>query len=470
MPLTQEKIQKLYSRFKSWPRGKRYAILGSVVSLSAPLGYSVIHLNLEQNRAWWEFFYVLLGGQIAFVLFGYLLGSREERLKNSKNQLKQEVHTINKELKHTHEQLMHTTKLASVGELAASVAHELRQPLTIITGYCEEVLSEHQDELSPEAHDMVSKILEQAQFMATISSSLRDFSRKETPEFQPMSVNPTIQKVLAFYSQQFKNRHIRFYADLTPNLPNIYADPTQVQQVLINLTNNAIDVLEGSGGRVTFRSFLDKEYHLILQVINDGPPISDEIRSKIFNPFYTTKPTGKGTGLGLSISQSIIEQHGGVLRLEEDMDETVFTMVFPVLVMPIASNLNFLGKVLVIDDNPDILKILSRKLARLGLDVDEANNYKEAISKIQSNGYDLIFSDFNLDGRHGGYVLRQLRKDHPDTPFYFISRYLAMVRPELQKKFLEMATGWVEKPFSEQQLMNILQKHLKHEPRTNSEH
>lgn len=124
------------------------------------------------------------------------------------------------------------------------------------------------------------------------------------------------------------------------------------------------------------------------------------------------------------------------------------------------THLKFKGKILIVDDTPEVLFLLGRKLSLLGLDIEEAEDYSTAINKINENKYDLVFSDMNLGGKHGGHILKYFRNLYPETPFYFISAYFGMISSHWQQKYLEAADGWIEKPFSDEKILEILSKHL----------
>ncbi|MFN3476975.1 MAG: sensor histidine kinase, partial [Candidatus Methylomirabilales bacterium] len=260
-------------------------------------------------------------------------------------------------------------KLAAVGTLAAGVAHELNQPLMIIRGYAQELLADERiaDE---EIREDLRRIEAQTTWMTTIITHLRDFSRQSKGQQQATDLNHVVRQVLIFLGQQLKLRNITVVQELDPTLPPVWADPLQLEQVLLNLLTNARDAMEAAGrGTLTIRTRAvpgiaecglgNAEWEtqaaegrkqeaavqsairnppseigafVELAITDTGPGIPPEIRERIFEPFFTTKAVGKGTGLGLSICYGIVQEHGGELRVESPVAEgrgARFTVVLP---------------------------------------------------------------------------------------------------------------------------------------------
>jgi two-component system NtrC family sensor kinase len=216
-------------------------------------------------------------------------------------------------LRRTQEQLLHSEKLAAVGQLISGVAHELNNPLTAILGYSQLLTSSGQ--VGPLAIGYTEKIYKQAQRTHRIVQNLLSFARQHKPERMPVRVNTILEDTLALRDYDLRMGKIRVHLDLLHDLPEISADPHQLQQVFLNLINNALDAIleHGEDGDLWVRT--DSEEHVVfIEFTDSGPGVKDA--SRVFDPFYTTKPVGKGTGLGLSICYGIITEHGGTIQVK----------------------------------------------------------------------------------------------------------------------------------------------------------
>lgn len=224
-----------------------------------------------------------------------------------------------RELEPLNAALFHTQRLAGVGRLTASVAHELTNPIGIITATCNNLLSQIADEdlSTDELLRYVEMIDHSAWRCARLIATLRDYTHTDGLNVEPCDLNQIIQDSLTLVAYEFERRYsIKIVADLEPDLPLLECNQNQITQVLINLLTNAGDALRDSGGtiRVTSFSMVDQG-ELGFSVGDTGAGVPSEISGRIFEPFFTTKPVGKGTGLGLSIVSNIVELHGGQIQL-----------------------------------------------------------------------------------------------------------------------------------------------------------
>jgi PAS domain S-box-containing protein len=211
-------------------------------------------------------------------------------------------------LRRTQEQLLHSEKLAAVGQLISGVAHELNNPLTAILGYSQLLTSS--GEVGARALGYVEKVYKQAQRTHRIVQNLLSFARQHKPERVPVNLNAIVEDTLALRDYDLRMSQIQVSLELSEGLPEVSADPYQLQQVFLNLINNAVDaMLEVSAlGELLVRTGVE-DNEIFIEFTDSGPGVKDA--SRVFDPFYTTKPVGKGTGLGLSICYGIITEHGG---------------------------------------------------------------------------------------------------------------------------------------------------------------
>jgi len=216
------------------------------------------------------------------------------------------------DLRRTQEQLLHSEKMAAVGQLISGVAHELNNPLTAILGYSQLLTSCGQ--VGPQGLEYTEKLYKQAQRTHRIVQNLLSFARQHKPERVPVRLNQVIEDTLSLRDYDLRMHNIRLHLDLAQDLPLAAADPHQLQQVFLNLVNNAVDaILESSpNGDLWVRTAVEAD-KFVIEFVDSGKGVKDS--SRVFDPFYTTKPVGKGTGLGLSICYGIITEHGGQIQV-----------------------------------------------------------------------------------------------------------------------------------------------------------
>ena len=218
------------------------------------------------------------------------------------------------ELRQAQAQLIRAEKLSAVGELASGVAHEINNPLTTILGQSHLLLGEVH--LKQPVRERVRVIAEETARAARIVQNLLMFARHYTPERRPCSMSEQARRVLELKGYQMAQDEIQVETDFAP-CPPVYADENQIQQVLLNLVQNAHQAMQQHRGpRVLTMKIRATDDHAVLEVLDTGPGIAADILPKIFDPFFTTKPAGHGSGLGLSVSYGIVTEHAGRLRAE----------------------------------------------------------------------------------------------------------------------------------------------------------
>jgi C4-dicarboxylate-specific signal transduction histidine kinase len=221
------------------------------------------------------------------------------------------------------QQLIHSAKLAAIGTLAAGVAHELNQPLTVIRAAAQDLQTF--DQLANGEAAMLLDIERQTTRMMAIIEHLRTFSRDSRSERAATNVNEVVRQAAHMVAQQLHNRGIELVLDLEAGVGEIAADPVQLEQVVLNLLTNARDAVAGQPHglvRVTTSraegAAGEEAKGVVIQVSDTGPGIPPEMRSRVFEPFFTTKEAGRGTGLGLAVSHGIVRDHGGSIEVVAD--------------------------------------------------------------------------------------------------------------------------------------------------------
>ncbi|HTM21175.1 MAG TPA: ATP-binding protein [Kofleriaceae bacterium] len=228
-------------------------------------------------------------------------------------------------------QVIQAEKLATLGQLAAGVVHELNNPLTSITVYAEYLVRKAEqggNDLAADA-EKLRRIRDGAQRILQFARDLVQYASPAGDELDLIQLNGVVRQSLSFCEHLFERHGVSLVEELGEELPPLYAVPGQLEQVVINLVTNAVQAV-GPGGGVTVRTFRAAADRVGLSVADDGPGIAPEDRQKIFEPFFTTKTDGKGTGLGLSIVANIIEQHEGSIAVDASTDGgAIFTITLP---------------------------------------------------------------------------------------------------------------------------------------------
>ena len=212
------------------------------------------------------------------------------------------------------EQLRHADRLATIGQLAAGVAHELNEPLANVLGFAQ--LAKKEPGVPATAAGDLEKIIKTSLHAREIIHKLLVFSRQTPLQMTQVNLNQVVEEGLHFLESQCTKAGIELVRSLEPNLPEISADPSQLQQVLVNLVVNAIQA-SPSGGKLTIETHRGPDF-VSVAVADTGMGMTEEIKSKLFTPFFTTKDVDQGTGLGLAVVHGIVTSHRGVIRVESD--------------------------------------------------------------------------------------------------------------------------------------------------------
>jgi signal transduction histidine kinase/ActR/RegA family two-component response regulator len=232
-------------------------------------------------------------------------------------------------LEETQQQLLQTEKLAAIGQLAAGVAHELNNPLTGILGFAQLLLQE--EGLNAQQREDLESIYKQSQRCRQIIQNLLQFSHRKEPKKEAIQLAPLLEQTLQLVQYEFKTSGVDIIRTVAEDLPPVFGDPNQLQQVFLNLLTNARQAMEGrkKDARITIDG-KRQAGKAVLTFQDNGTGISAENLSKIFDPFFTTKPVGKGTGLGLSITYGIVQQHKGTIRADSHIGQgTTFIIELP---------------------------------------------------------------------------------------------------------------------------------------------
>jgi PAS domain S-box-containing protein len=303
-----------------------------------------------------------------------------------------------------------TEKLAAMGQLLAGVAHELNNPLTVIQG---QTMLLGRGNADAAVRQRAEKIGQAADRCARIVKNFLALARQRPPERCRVGVNGLVTETIELLAYALRVDNVEVVTDLAADCPLIWADPHQIQQVLVNLLSNANHALRSTQGarqiRITSRSGPEPG-QITLEMSDNGPGIPAEVRARVFEPFFTTKAPGEGTGLGLSLCLASIESHGGTLTLESEPGQGAhFRIVLPIGDAtsaaddaPSASADWAPGvSILVVDDEPEVGETLRDLLAADGHAVDVVNSGAAALASLPQRPYDLVLSDIRMPGLDG---------------------------------------------------------------------
>jgi PAS domain S-box-containing protein len=395
--------------------------------------------------------------------------------------LHEDLHAQLDALRHAQTRLVQSEKLAAIGELVAGVAHELNNPLTSIIGFAQLLQHSQMDDQSQQDLD---KIVAQARRAASIVRGLLDFARQYPPERKPVLVNDVLDSTLDLLAYELRIGNIEWTTHYSNDLPLTMADPQQLQQVFVNLVHNACQAMgeAHSHGHLTVTSelgrpaFLNRQHKAqpVIRVIvqDDGPGIPDDIMPHIFNPFFTTKPPGEGTGLGLAVCHGIVSEHGGHIWAETAQTQdgspggATFFVELPVIPPEMPHHPGASGgsqhpmspgaiRVLVVDDEQEVLEMVVRTLRREGYQVDAVSDGETALNRLAETNYDLILCDVRMSGLSGQEVYRQIVAQNLDLARCIVFITGDTVSPATRRFLKETGASYLGKPF---ELADLLQK------------
>jgi len=309
-----------------------------------------------------------------------------------------------------------TDRLASIGEMASGIAHEINNPLTSVIGFSELLMEK---DLPEDLREDVEIINNGAERVAGIVKGLLTFARQHKLVRSRTSINEIIESTLALRKYALETSNIEVITMLDNKLPWTVADAGQLQQVFLNIIVNAETAMKKAHGRGRLAIMTEQAGDRIrISFADDGPGIAGENLERIFDPFFTTKEVGEGTGLGLSLSRGIITEHNGELYAEsEEGRGATFFVELPVVMEEEkverveeveAAGKAVGGRILVVDDEPAILAFLKKLLGGQGYDVATSGSGREALEMIKEQGYGLIISDIRLPGLSGAELYNEL--------------------------------------------------------------
>ena len=406
---------------------------------------------------------------------GYEYSSNEENLLVAisrqlattieKVRLYEETCKAYEDLHKTQEQLLQSEKMSAVGQLIAGVAHELNNPLTAILGYAQLLESEG---LNERAQDYVGKLFKQAQRTHRVVQNLLSFARQRKPQRDDVDIRKVLDETLALRDYDLKINNIAVERETPNEGVTVVADPHQIEQVFLNIINNAVDAILETGrpGKLKIRIFCENG-HVCTQFADDGPGIKDPKR--IFDPFYTTKSVGKGTGLGLSICYGIVKEHGGDITARNQTEGGAVIEVRLPLAAPAEASRELApaatprrregainGRVLLVEEETAVLDFERDVLAGAGASVVTARTSQDVKARLLSEPFDALIMSGKLAGDwNARETFTWLKENCPGMESHVLFTYSHGAEQNETRAFLqENNVSFLVKPFEVAELIS----------------
>ncbi|MBY0518436.1 MAG: response regulator [Bacteriovoracaceae bacterium] len=423
-------------------------------------------IGLKGTRRWMETYaapYTLADGSIGHVA----ITNEISEIIKSQTELEQQKKLA-----------LHNAKLASIGELATGVGHEINNPLAIIKGYLEVLEAKaktNQTVSYDELKIYLNKINSASERIERIVKGLRTYARADINEFEKFDpvqcVEESVEMVLKIY--QIEGITVNFHSHSLLNQMVLEGNRGKIQQVMMNLLSNAKDaVLESDNKEITVDLDL-KNNELSIEVSDTGKGIPDAIKDKIFDPFFTTKDVSKGTGIGLSLVNNFIKDFKGSIHVVSRINEgTKFVIKLPVKLSAIEPQKTskpshtqtpsqFNCKALIVEDEPEIREVLSQVLRNHSIDVTCATNGQEALDLFlaQNHKFDLIVSDMKMPIMDGETLLREIRSNQSiknQPKFVFFTGGTSVNFDDSNDELNKLIDGYFFKPFKKEHIHEML--------------
>jgi two-component system NtrC family sensor kinase len=361
------------------------------------------------------------------------------------------------------DQLIQSEKMSAIGQLIAGIAHDLNNPLASVVGFAD-YLTEVPN-VPPSLREPLTVIQEEAERASNIVKNLLSFARKQEHQRRPTALKPLLDATFLLLRNNLMAYRVEASLEIEPDLPMPDIDPNQIQQVFVNLINNAAQAIASTGrpGTVVVRArrWLDG---VAVDVADDGPGMSEALAAQVFEPFFTTKPEGEGTGLGLSISQGIVREHGGRIMLSTEEDKgSVFTVQLPLATQPTAPVPDEDQRaptrrlrVLVVDDEPHILHYMRATLEAWGHIPVVASDGAEALAVAEGDTFDLVISDLRMPRLSGREFYEELVRRRPELAARLVFSSGDTVRGDTLAFLESLDRPYLHKPFSLAELRGLL--------------
>jgi len=377
------------------------------------------------------------------------------------------------DLRRTQEQLLQSEKMSAVGQLIAGVAHELNNPLTAILGYAQLLESE---KLDTKAMEYVGKIFKQGQRTHRVVQNLLSFARQRKPQKEEFDVIKVLEEALLLRDYDMKVGNVQLERDFAVDIPAVFGDPHQLEQVFLNIINNGLDAMTGEapvdGTKPEHRfsvRVLAVDNSVSIEFHDSGPGIQEPHR--IFEPFYTTKNVGKGTGLGLSICYGIVKEHNGDISARNDeQGGAIIQVKLPSAGRAAAPqpepaaprrDTALKGMILLVEDEETVLEFERDVLSGAGAEVTTVNSVEAMKSMLEDHAFDALIINGKMPGANSVQETHSwLLNSHPQLRGRFLFTFSSLAEPEVRSFLDQNSVRFLVKPFEVSDLITSTRRLL----------
>jgi len=415
-----------------------------------------------------------------------LVPAIERELREANNRRKQRSETeIREKLQ---DQLRQSQKMEAIGTLAGGIAHDFNNILSAAIGFTEMALTDVKK--GSRVATCLEQIMIAQQRAADLINQILTFSRKSDNESKPVWIQEVIQEALSLLRSTLPST-IEIHQHIDPDCGPVLADPTQLLQIIMNLSTNSYHAMREQGGILDIRLTplvvsdeappenidLQQGTYAQISILDTGTGMNDDTVQRIFEPYFTTKERGEGTGLGLAMVHGIVQDHGGTIQIDSRPDEgTTFHIFLPLLDInkgieqdeDLHENLKGSERILFVDDEDQILRFAKIALEKLGYDVRIYANSMEALNAFEDNptGFDVVVTDQTMPFLTGAELAKRMLEVRPDLPIVLCTGYSDLLSEE---KALELGVmDYITKPIMIKDLAGAIRKVLKQASRANT--
>jgi signal transduction histidine kinase/CheY-like chemotaxis protein len=378
------------------------------------------------------------------------------------------------------EQLRQSQKMEAIGTLAGGIAHDFNNMLAVILGNAELIL----DEMNESSEDMeagrhnTDQIIKAAKRSRDLVKQILTFSRKsESPKRQTLNLTPLVKESVKMLQGVIPSS-IRVNLDISTDTDTILGDPSQIQQILMNMASNAVHAMREEGGTLTISlsqvkfnqgvlvpDDLQPGRYVKLTVSDTGPGIAQDVCGRIFEPFFTTKQAGEGTGMGLAVVWGIVKNHLGAITVDSELGSgTMFNIFFPAKKKRSEESEEQVAlrkgneRILLVDDEPSVLDVAARMLTGLGYEVTTALSGQEGLRIFEQDHFDLVITDHVMPEMTGMRLAERILQKRADTPVILFTGYSDTVSRQITKQ--AGISEFVMKPLVKRELAETVRRVL----------